>query len=99
MAMNPTLKWGLIIGVPLFILLLILGAGTAIAQQQQAEADLGEEIEDEESDDPLTNSECRKLCRDICKHHPLLFGGRQKCQKKCKGDCKSGIDVTTQYYP
>lgn len=52
-----------------------------------------------EEDEPniLTNAECRKLCQDLCSDKPLLFGGRQKCQRECKDDCKTGIDVTNKY--
>ena len=52
-----------------------------------------------ETDEPYvpTNSECRQICRDLCSDKPLLFGGRQKCQRECKDDCKAGLDVTTLY--
>lgn len=100
MAMNPTLKWGLIIGGSLlFIFLLMLGVGTAKAQQLEAEDDLQDTINDDEDEglSTLTNAECRALCKGLCKVKPLLFGGRQKCIKNCKNDCKSGKDVTTLY--
>lgn len=58
-----------------------------------------EASEDVETNDPniLSNKECRQLCQDLCGDKPLLFGGRQKCQRNCKDDCKAGKDVTVLY--
>lgn len=86
-----------IIAVSVILILLLLFAGISQAQANLDESDLLNSIDDEI--DPPTNKDCRQICRGICKKKPLLFGGRQKCQKKCKKACKAGEDVTTMYFP
>lgn len=79
---------------------LIIWASTASAAGAKTSEESDQEDINETAKDIIDKSmsptlrECRKSCRIICKTKYMDgLSKRTKCKRKCKSDCRDGVDV------